>query len=81
MLILWRDCGASVCHRGPWRCRFETQEEVEPGKMKTVRQDIRSLVLAECQYQFVLGKNAKATINSEVDDDPSAEPPLPVERL
>lgn len=49
--------------------------------MKTVRQDIRSLVLAECQYQFVLGKNAKATINSEVDDDPSAEPPLPVERL
>lgn len=43
--------------------------------MKTVRQDIRSLVLAECQYQFVLGKNAKATINSEVDDDPSAPPP------
>jgi hypothetical protein len=47
-------------------CRFETQVPVGNGHKKKIHQDIRSLVLSECQYQFGLGRSAK---NAEVNPE------------
>lgn len=62
-----------------WGCRFTTQEpdaeHATPGANKKVtQQDIRSLVLSECQYQFTLGRSAKngTTDADQVGDESGA---------
>ena len=58
-------------------CRFETEGGVNPdGSTKRgIRQDIRSLVLCECQYQFTLGRSAK-NAEEETADESGAPPPV-----
>jgi hypothetical protein len=62
-------CQGSDCEQG-WMhevvCRFETEVLVGNDHKKKIHQDIRSLVLSECQYQFGLGRSAK---NAEVNPE------------